>query len=243
MNPLTEHLQFFRQFRQQFETTGAVAPSSRFLARAMTRSLANRPGPLRVLEVGPGTGAVTREIVRRLPKGGQLDLVEINEEFARLLQKQFEEHPHFMQVADGASVHCLPLQEFKPEQPFDLIISGLPFNNFPPALVEELIDHCLALLAPGGEMAFFEYMFVRPLRCRLSSTKTRERLSQIEAILQARFEQHRVKTDWVFVNVPPAWVQHLRVEERINAARTPAPHTTPTQATPTAGEPAPHPAE
>lgn len=243
MNPLTEHLQFFRQFRQQFETTGAVAPSSRFLARAMTRSLADREGPMRVLEVGPGTGAVTREIVRRLPAGAELDLVEINEEFAKLLQKQFEEHPEYIRVADGARVHCLPLQEFKPEQPFDLIISGLPFNNFPPSLVEELIDHCLALLAPGGEMAFFEYMFVRPLRCRLSAAKTRERLSQIESILQARFERHRVRTDWVFVNIPPAWVQHLRVDEQINADQPPTPYTTPTQATPAFDAHAQHPAE
>ncbi len=214
MNRFTEHLQFYRQFRQRFETTGAVAPSSRFLARAMTGSLLTRQGPLRVLEVGPGTGAVTGEIVRRLPPGSRFELVEINQEFADLLRHRFEHDADFVKVAERAAVHCCPLQEFQTDEPFDVIVSGLPFNNFPPPLVEELIDHCLSLLAPGGEMAFFEYMFVRPLRRKVSQPETRERLGQIEAILQQRFSQHRIRTDWVFANVPPAWVQHLRMDEK-----------------------------
>jgi len=50
------------------------------------------------------------------------------------------------------------------------------------------------------------------------SEKTRDQLEsllprflgQIEQVLQSRFAEHRIKTDWVFINVPPAWVQHLR---------------------------------
>src|SRR3712207_2100544 len=61
--PVRDHLEFLRQFRRQFETTGAVAPSSRFLAAAMTGPLSRRTKPARILEVGPGTGAVTRKIV------------------------------------------------------------------------------------------------------------------------------------------------------------------------------------
>ena len=66
---LADHLAFFKQFRETFTTTGAVAPSSRFLARAMTAPLARRDGPVRVLEIGPGTGAVTGKIVRLLRPG------------------------------------------------------------------------------------------------------------------------------------------------------------------------------
>ncbi len=210
MNPLSEHFHFYRQFRHRFETTGAVAPSSRFLARAMTSPLLRREGPQRVLEVGPGTGAVTSELARRLSPGSRLDLVEINEQFAQLLRQRFQQDRRFQPVADRAEVHHCPLQEFRPEEPYDVIVSGLPFNNFPPTLVEELIDHCLELLAPGGEMAFFEYMFVRPVRRVISSRDVRTRLGQIEEILQRRFDKYRVKRDWVFVNVPPAWVQHLK---------------------------------
>lgn len=218
MNPLSEHLQFYRQFRRRFDTTGAIAPSSRFLARALTSPLTRRTGPLRVLEIGPGTGAVTSEVVRRLGPESRLDLVEINEEFAGLLQQRFQRDKQFQPVAERARVHCCPLQEFRPNEPYDVVISGLPFNNFPAALVEELIDHALALLTSGGEMAFFEYMFVRPVRRVVSPQDVRERLGQIEGILQTRFAKHRFRTDWVFVNIPPAWVQHLRKDSDATCA-------------------------
>ena len=58
------NIAFFRQFREQFETTGAIAPSSRFLAHAMTRFLRQRDSAaVRVLEIGPGTGPVTEKII------------------------------------------------------------------------------------------------------------------------------------------------------------------------------------
>ena len=44
---ISEHLAFLKQFRERFESTGAVAPSSRFLARAMTRPFGRRSRPAR----------------------------------------------------------------------------------------------------------------------------------------------------------------------------------------------------
>lgn len=207
---VSDHVEFFRQYLRRFETTGAIAPSSRFLARALTRPLRERSEPIRVLEVGPGTGAVTRAIVRHIKPGDRFDLVEINERFAARLKERFAADPHYRQVADRADVHVCPLQEFAPGDPYDVIVSGLPFNNFPASLVEELLDLCLGMLNPGGTMSFFEYMYVRPVRRLVSPSHEKTRLAQIERVLQSRFAKHRFHTDWVFVNVPPAWVQHLR---------------------------------
>ena len=77
---LKNQIAFFRQFRQRFETTGAIAPSSRFLARSMTSYLAARDPaiPLRVLEIGPGTGPVTNSIVQHLRPQDVFDMVELN---------------------------------------------------------------------------------------------------------------------------------------------------------------------
>lgn len=207
---VSDHVEFFRQYLRRFETTGAIAPSSRFLARALTRPLRERADTIRVLEVGPGTGAVTRAIVRHIKPGDRFDLVEINERFAAHLKERFAADPLYRQVADRADVHVCPLQQFAPADPYDVIISGLPFNNFPAGLVEELLDRCLGLLNPGGTMSFFEYMYVRPVRRLVSPSHEKTRLAEIERILQSRFARHRFQTDWVFVNVPPAWVQHLR---------------------------------
>jgi hypothetical protein len=76
---LGEHVEFFRQYRQRFQTTGAVAPSSRFLARALAKPFEQHTGACRVLEVGPGTGAVTRRIVQMLKPADRFDLVELND--------------------------------------------------------------------------------------------------------------------------------------------------------------------
>jgi phosphatidylethanolamine/phosphatidyl-N-methylethanolamine N-methyltransferase len=203
---------FFREFRNRFETTGSILPSSRFLARAITGPLREHPRAraLRVLEIGPGTGAFTGTIVSLLQPGDRFDLVEINDNFAALLRERFQSDPVWMKTAAQSEIHHCPLQEFRSEGQYDVIISGLPFNNFPVPLVEELVGASWDLLAPGGTYSFFEYMFVRSIRCVVSKKADRERLSAIEAFLQGRFRENRFRRNWVFPNVPPAWVQHLR---------------------------------
>lgn len=208
---MRDTLEFFRQFRSRFETTGAVAPSSRFLASAMTRPMRRRPDrPIRILEVGPGTGAVSNRIVRLLRPGDQFDLVELNETFASILERRFQADPAWRQAHGLSKIHVRPIQEYQPERPYDFIISGLPFNNFPAALVEEILGACLKMLEPDGVMSLFEYMYVRPVRGMISRKDERVRIRRIEEIMQTAFHKHRVRRDWVFVNLPPAWVQHLQ---------------------------------
>lgn len=173
-------------------------------------------GPRRILEIGPGTGAFTRRIVKNLREGDRFDLVEINEGFAEHLRRRFETDKDYARVAEQCEVHCVPLQEFRsPEgdESYDAVISGLPLNNFSPELVVELVDASVRQVRPNGTFSMFEYMYVRPLRSRVGAKKTRERMKVIEDIMQERFDEHRFKQDWVFANVLPAWVQHLRVGE------------------------------
>ena len=63
-----DHRLFLSHFRKSPRTVGAIAPSSQRLARAMLDGLTLEPGS-RVVELGPGTGAIKREIARRLPPG------------------------------------------------------------------------------------------------------------------------------------------------------------------------------
>lgn len=211
---LLEQITFFREFRRRFETTGSVLPSSRFLARAMTGPLRAhpRPAPLRILEIGPGTGAVTGAILSQLRPGDVFDLVEINENFVTVLKNRFEKEGAWKLRAAQSTIHNCPLQAFRSDAPYDVVISGLPFNNFPTTLVEELVSVSWEHLAPGATYSFFEYMFVRSVRCSVGAKADRERLSAIESYLQGRFKESRFRRDWVFANVPPAWVQHLRKE-------------------------------
>ena len=185
-------------------------PSSRFLARAMTGPLKRRDKPARILEIGPGTGAVTRRIVRIMRPDDRLDLVEINESFADLLKRRFDDDKHYRRVKDQAAIHTCPLQEFNADAPYDYIISGLPLNNFSTDLVREIFAGYLRLLAPQGVLSYFEYMYVRSVRKRVGAKSSRQHMRDLDELLGGYIKQYRFRRSWVFLNVPPAWVQHLR---------------------------------
>lgn len=206
----SNNIEFFRQFRQRFKTTGAIAPSSRFLAKSMCWPMGKASAPRRILEVGPGTGAVTTQLVKLLEPGDRLDLVEINDVFADLLRKRFETDEGWKAVAAQCEVHVMPLQEFTAGDRYDFVISGLPMNNFEPELVAELLEVCFALMKEGGVLSYFEYMYIRDLKCVATRGDEKERIRAIDKVVSEWQEKYRFDRDWIFMNLPPAWVQHLR---------------------------------
>jgi phospholipid N-methyltransferase len=202
---------FWRQFREQFHTTGSVLPSSRFLGRALARNVGANGGSCRVLEVGPGTGAVTAQIVGRLGQNDTLDLVELNEEFVRRLNTRFETEPSFCNVAPRCRVLHQRVETLAGGEPYDVIISGLPLNNFAVADVEHILDVLLQLLKPGGTLSFFEYLAIRRARALVSSGQEKARLEGIGRALDKVLTPHEFRCDWVWPNVPPAAVHHVRL--------------------------------
>jgi len=209
---LKSQIAFFRQFRKRFETTGAIAPSSRFLARSMVGFLSARDPevPVRVLEIGPGTGPVTNEIVRTLRPGDVFHLVELNDEFVAFLKSRFSTESTWQAVQPQSTIYQQPVQDFETTEPYDFVISGLPLNNFPADLVSRICQAYLRLLKPGGVLSYFEYMYVRPIRRRVTFGSDRQRIRSIDDTLRTLCERYRIRRDSIWINVPPAWVQHLR---------------------------------
>ena len=80
---LSEYRLFLREFWSNYHTTGAILPSGPWLAAALARYVGKGDRPQRILEVGPGTGAVTRRIARAMRPADRLDLVELNGSFVR----------------------------------------------------------------------------------------------------------------------------------------------------------------
>ena len=168
--------------------------------------------PRRILEVGPGTGAVTRRIIARMGKADLLDLVELNETFVKQLNHRFEHEPAFQAVADRARVlHC-PVEELPHDRTYNVIVSGLPLNNFSAALVEQILATLVGLLSPGGTLSFFEYIAVRRARALVSGRAERARLRGVAAAMRAVLDPHEIRRDAVWLNVPPAWVHHVQRE-------------------------------
>ena len=109
-------------------------------------------------------------------------------------------------------MHVCGIEAFKSDAPYDFIVSGLPFANFPAEFVEQLLNAMFGLLAPGGRLTYFEYIYMRPLRKLVSGRSERKRLMDLDLVLSSFLTRHRMSRDSVLLNVPPAWVQHLRKE-------------------------------
>ncbi len=209
---MSEYGLFFREFLRNFQTTGAILPSGRPLAKALARYVAEpASAERRIIEVGPGTGAVTRHIISAMKPLDRLDLVELNESFVRRLESRFQADPHFQPVAERTRIlHC-PVEELPGDTTYDLIVSGLPLNNFSANLVEKILHKLLKLLRSAGTLSFFEYIAMRRMKAIISGPAQRQRLRGIRRAMHDVLKIHEIRRDAVWRNIPPAWVHHLRV--------------------------------
>jgi phospholipid N-methyltransferase len=203
---------FWREFRRDFFHTGAIAPSSRFLARAMADAWPRHADPVRVLEVGPGTGAFTGVLVERLRPQDRLDLVEINPRFVAHLRQRLAEEPRLRAKAEQVTVIEAPVQTLTGERRYHHAVSGLPLNNFPVELVRTILTTLERLLVPGGTLTFFEYLAIRRLKSPFVGPAERARLGEIGRILGDYQKRHEFRQDWIMLNLPPAVAHHWRFD-------------------------------
>jgi phospholipid N-methyltransferase len=211
---LTEYRLFLKEFVRRYHTTGAVLPSGRLLASALCRHVgqAHGQGAQRILEVGPGTGAVTSTLVERIGPRDRVCLVEVNDAFVDCLRDAFANKPTYRAVADRCELVHGRVEELPGDGTYDLIISGLPLTNFAADDVREIIRQFSRLLRPGGVLSYFEYIAIRSVRSRVTGREDRQRLRAIGNILDEAFDGREVKRDWIWPNVPPAWVYHVRFD-------------------------------
>jgi phospholipid N-methyltransferase len=197
-------LAFIGQAIKRNQHTGAVLPSSKALARTLTGTVRAATMPKRILEVGPGTGPFTKEILKTLHTGDELHIVEINPVFAARLEKLMLEP--FREQNPGVTVvmHCHPIESAPVQGTFDFIICGLPFNNFPPKIVRSIFRRLMDLLNPGGELSYFEYAGVRAMKGPLVGNKGRKNLKSIGMMGKVLRRKHAGRRKLVLGNVPPA---------------------------------------
>lgn len=210
MNRLSDYQTFLTQFLRNYETTGSVIPSGRALGRALCRYVGYDQGPQKILEAGPGTGAVTGCIIDRMRQDDELWMVELNPTFAAHLRSTFKDKPAFRDAASRCHLIEGSVQQLGREGQFDLVISGLPLNNFSPADVQDILQAYGKLLKPGGVLSFFQYILIRPAKMFVSAGSERARLKGVGDAIEGVLGEREFAREWVWVNVPPAWVHHTR---------------------------------
>ena len=152
---------FLREWFVNPQRTGAVAPSSPKLAAAMARWLPRDPESF-VLELGPGTGAVTGALIKRGLREDRLVAIEHNPTLAKLLRKRFP-RAHII-TGDAWQLDELLRGQPVPIPSVGAVISSLPLLNFPKEQVAALAQKIHSILDPRGRWVQYTYQIGKSRR-------------------------------------------------------------------------------
>lgn len=178
-----EHRLFLNTFFSEKKQVGSVAPSSRFLVRSMCDKIDFEQVDV-VLELGPGTGVFTKELLRRARADSRVILFEINATFYQQLVDTFcdERLTILHRSADRIQDALREMGVGKA----DVILSSLPLAVIPTATRDHIVQQSYENLKQGGTYVQYQYS--------LSAKK----------LLEKTFG--KIQTTFVPINVPPAFV-------------------------------------
>ena len=124
---------FLKQYLRNPFTVGAVAPSSQKLAQLIVKMLAPQASDV-VVELGPGTGVFTRELLSQGVAPANLISVEFNAEFVKFLQGEFPA----VRIVEGAAQDLPQLLKALGQGPVKKIISGIPLRSMKPSMRDQI---------------------------------------------------------------------------------------------------------
>jgi phosphatidylethanolamine/phosphatidyl-N-methylethanolamine N-methyltransferase len=186
---------FFQESMRSLGPTASFFPSSRYLANALIRPIDFRRART-VVELGPGTGAVTNAILKRLRPDGKLIAVDINRTFIHHLQTTCHDPRLIPVCGDAAELEAqLALHHAGPA---DAIVSSLGLTAMDPRTRRSIMREIGVCLTPGGTLTQYQYLG------NLDIPKFRIRGFNESRFLKKFFSDVSVRH--VIWNVPPAVV-------------------------------------
>ncbi len=206
---LREGAYFFKTFKHSFDDVGSVYPTSSLGVEAIISEFARHRGPRRVLEVGPGTGVITNEILRQMRADDELVLCEMNPAFVAYLRQQMQQNPLFRQREGQIRLIDIDVREIDRTEHFDFIISTIPFVNLPALMVREILSCYQDILKPSGVLTFIEYIYLRQIKQLIPLLRHKTPHIARYAVMNM-MKQQLFRSDTVIRNIPPVWVKHLR---------------------------------
>ena len=149
---------FLRQYLRNPFATGGVTPSGHQLAELMVAKTDPQPAEV-IVELGPGTGVFTRELLTRGVAPADLILVEFNKEFVKFLRGEFPA----VRIVQGAAQDLPRLLEELGQGKVKKVLSGIPLRSMKPADRAKITRAVAAALEPGGVLVQFSYFKISPL--------------------------------------------------------------------------------
>ncbi len=190
---IADEARFFRSWLDNPAVAGAVSPSGRFLARMMARYVDPRKaGP--VVELGPGTGAITEALLARGIAPGRLYLVEFDPGFCKLLKRRFPG----VHVIKGDAYQLSQTLRGRLHRPPAAIVSSLPLLLKPETQRLALLADAFGCMRPDGCFVQFTYGRVSPV--------PRDKASALDFHVEA--------SPPVWLNLPPArvWIYRRQAQ-------------------------------
>lgn len=178
------YFQLLERFLTSPRSIGSIVPSSKFLVHALVNPIPwDRINT--VVELGGGTGVVTREIQKRMTPSTKAIIFENDPILSKQLKDRF---PRFGHAEDAEQMRCI-FQQNNIEK-VDAMISCLPFANFPSDLTTRILHEASRALHKDGVFVQFQYSL------------------QMRKHLLAHFSQVSVR--FVPINIPPSFVYICR---------------------------------
>ena len=156
---------FTRSFLRHPLRTGSLIPSSRFLVRRMLSQLDWQQARV-IVELGPGTGCFTREILRRMRPEAVLIAIEMNHTFGRVLRGAIKDRR--LIIVHGSALHLDTILSRLGFPRADCIVSGLPFANMTEQKRQSILRKCHDVLPRHGQLILFQYrLLLLPLLVKI----------------------------------------------------------------------------
>ena len=185
---LDDEVRFLRSWIEKPLHMGAVMPSGKLLARTMANYVDPKStGP--VVELGPGTGAITQALVAHGVDQKRLVLIEYNPAFCVLLRDRYPQAT----VVQGDAYSLRDTLFDVLQEPASAVVSGLPLVTKPMLTRLKLMRDAFTALAPAAPFIQFTYSVAPPIPKSLPGVTT-------EA------------SERIWMNLPPArvWVYRKR---------------------------------
>ena len=151
---MPEKKRFLKQFWKEKKMVGAMAPSSRFLAKKMLKNI-DFSTVKTLVELGPGTGVFTKEIIQKMAPDAILLVFELNDNFYESLKNLIHDsRVHLIHDSAEKIKHYLTEKQLDKT---DYIISSLPLSNFPLTLRQTILEESKQALTENGKYIQFQY--------------------------------------------------------------------------------------